>query len=77
MADPHAAAARRIAGPIAEGTFRALVYEPDGRATCRDFPDLETARRYADDAASEVEHGVVRSYVLRDDFLCVHVGKHY
>ena len=77
MADPHADAARRIAGPIAAGSFRALVYEPDGRATCRDFADLDTARRYADDAASEVEHGVVRSYVLNADFLCVHTGKHY
>lgn len=73
---PYAALARR-AGPLAEGSYRVLVYEPDSRITTRDFASLEEAARYADDAASETEGGVVLSYVLDAELRVVRAGKHY
>lgn len=74
--NPHAAIARR-AGPLAKGSYRVLVYEPDSRITTRDFATLSEAERYADDAASESESGVVLSYLLDDGFQVVRAGKHY
>jgi hypothetical protein len=73
---PHVAAARRR-GPLARGTFRVLVYEPDARITSRDFDALAEARTYADDAASEIENGPVLSLVFDDTPKVVHRGRHY
>jgi hypothetical protein len=67
----------RAAGPIAAGSFRVVVFEADGRVHVRDFDELEAARRYADDAASEAEVGVVTSSVLDDQLRVVHRGEHY
>lgn len=73
---PQASLARP-AGPVARGAYRALVLEADGRATHRDFEALDEARRYADDAASETEDGVVLAYVLDDRLRTLHRGTHY
>lgn len=73
---PHLARAR-AAGALAKGSFRAVVSEPDGRFTTRDFADLSAARTYADDAASETENGVVLAWVFDHDLRVVHVGTHY
>jgi hypothetical protein len=65
-------------GPVAAGTFRVLVDEPDagagGRQTVHDAADRAAADRYADDAAWEVEHGPVHARVFDDRLRCVHVG---
>jgi hypothetical protein len=70
---PEALAARR-GGPIAPGTFRAVVNEADGRVTLHDFADLDAACRYADDAAWEVEDGPVYACVVDSSLLVVHTG---
>jgi hypothetical protein len=62
----------RTTGPIAPSTFRAVVFEADGRITHRDFAELDEARRYADDAAWETEHGPVYAHVVDDGFRVVH-----
>jgi hypothetical protein len=72
-----AVARARAAGPIAVGSFRAVVFEANARVSVRDFGDLDSACRYADDAASEVEDGVVVSSVLDDQLRIVHRGTHY
>lgn len=64
-------------GPLAVGSFRVVVCEPDGRVTCRDFAALDEARSYADDAASEAEAGPVVATVLDERFAVVHRGRHY
>jgi hypothetical protein len=73
---PVALHARR-GGPMASGNFRVVVFEADGRSACRDFGDLETARGYADDAASEIEDGIVLADVVDERFQVVHRGAHY
>lgn len=65
----------RSIGPIARGSFRAVVLEAGGRVTHRDFAELASASRYADDAAWEVEDGPVSAYVLDDVFTVVHRAK--
>ena len=67
----------RAAGPIAAGWFRVVVFEAGGRVSVRDFEEVEAARRYADDAASEVEDGVVTAVVLDDELRVVRWGEHY
>ncbi|MBK7580741.1 MAG: hypothetical protein IPI67_11095 [Myxococcales bacterium] len=72
-----AAAFARAAGPLAMGSLRAVVYEADGRVSCRDFEDLVEARRYADDAVSEGEDGVVLAFIVDAAFSVVGTGRHY
>ncbi len=64
----------RRGGPIAPGTYRAIVLEADGRITHRDFASLDDARRYADDAAWEAEDGPVYAHVVDDAYRIVHRG---
>lgn len=75
-ADPLIEILRRrpAAGP---GLFRVLVLEADGRNTTRDFADLEAARAYADDAASETEDGPARAYVYDEGLNRLYTGRHY
>lgn len=73
---PHAARAR-AAGPLSAGSLRVLVYEASGRVSARDFDNADDARRYADDAASETEDGVVLSFVFDASFRQLWTGKHY
>ncbi len=74
LLDPSAHMSRGT-GPIAPGTFRAIVFEADGRISHRDFDTVDAACRYADDAAWESEHGPVYAHVVDDDFQVVHRGK--
>jgi hypothetical protein len=67
----------RSQGPLAAGAFRSVVCEADGRATFRDHRDLEGARIYADDAASERELGIVLACVFDHGFALVYRGRHY
>ena len=76
LLDPAAHHARQ-AGPIAAGAFRAVVIEANARVTRKDFGDLESARQYADDAASEAEDGIVLAYVLDEVLRVIHRGRHY
>jgi len=73
---PHAAVARSV-GPLAPGRVRVVVYEADQRIQCRDFDDLAAAQRYADDAASETEHGIVQSVIFDAEFRMIAEGRHY
>jgi hypothetical protein len=45
--------------------------------TSHEFDDLEKAKQYADDCASETEDGPVYAYVFDSDFQQVHYGQHY
>jgi hypothetical protein len=76
LLNPHGALARTF-GPMSVNDYRVLVYEPDARVTSKDFPDLDQARQYADDAASESENGIVQALVLNGDLCTLHVGRHY
>ncbi len=76
LLNPHASVAR-TGGPLDPGAYRVVVYEPDTRITIKDFTDPKQAQRYADDAASETETGIVTSYVLNGELRVVHVGVHY
>jgi hypothetical protein len=70
--------AARQRGPIAAGCYRAVVVESQGNLTHHDFPTLEAARLYANDAASEAEdHPAPLAYVLDDNFTIVDQGQHY
>lgn len=62
----------RGTGPISPGTFRAVVLEADGRITHHDFSNFDDARKYADDAAWEVEDGPVFAHVLDEAFRIVY-----
>lgn len=73
---PRAALARRV-GPLSHGSFRVMVHEADSRVSSKDFTELESARRYADDAASETENGPVHAYVVDSLFRVVASGEHY
>jgi hypothetical protein len=65
----------RHGGPLPAGSYRVVVVEATGSATHHDFPALETAHRYAEDAASE-EAGPL-AYVLDSDFNLIERGAHY
>lgn len=65
------------AGPLAPGAYRVRVLEADGRERCTDFPTLAEARQYADDAATEAEHGPVLAFVHDDRLRAVYVGRHH
>lgn len=67
----------RAAGPLAAGWFRVLVHEPGARTSTRDFAERDLAQRYADDAASETEHGPVWAHVFDDQLRVVSTGRHY
>ena len=73
--NPKGALARSH-GPLERG-YRVLVYEADSRISFRDEAELDAAKRYADDAASESESGVVVAYVFNSEFRLLHVGRHY
>jgi len=73
---PEVALARSL-GPIADGARRVVVHEADARISFRDFADPREAQRYADDAASEAEHGPVSARIFDEDFEPVGEGKHY
>jgi hypothetical protein len=66
----------RAEGPLLAGTFRTVVCEADGRFTFRDHDDREGACRYADDAATERESGIVLAVVFDHDFELVYRGRH-
>ena len=61
-----------------KGFFRVLVLESglDRRST-EDFQSLDAARAYADDCASETEHGPVYSSIYNDQGSEVYRGRHY
>ena len=67
----------RGAGPLARGRFRVVVVESDDRLTTRDFSDLDEARRYADDAASEADDLPPVAVVVDARFCVVHCGRPY
>jgi len=60
------------------GLFRVLVLEPgvDRRST-HDFQTLETAKGFANDAASETEFGPVYSSIYNDQGQEIYRGRHY
>ena len=64
-------------GSVVPAHYRVIVLEANGKIGCHDFFDLETARSYADDCASEIENGPVLSYVLQEDFAIIYQGSHY
>jgi hypothetical protein len=74
--DPHVAHAR-AAGPLAKGSYRAMVFEADGRLTHHDFANESQAKAYAIDAASESENGPVSAYVVNSAFFITFRGRHY
>lgn len=74
LLDPVLHSIRSI-GPLARGTFRTVVFEARGRVTHRDFADLTSASRYADDAAWEVESGPVYAQVVDENFDVVYRAK--
>ena len=57
--------------------YRVFVREADGRDSVKTFSSLEEARRYADDAASEVENGPVYARVVDPMERLVYEGRHY
>ena len=67
----------RSHGPLSAGHFRVVVYEASSRVTFHDFSARALAERYANDAASETEDGIVLAYVVDSSFRIVHTGKHY
>ena len=65
-------------GPVAPGSFRVVV-EANSELTIEDFADLERARRYAEDAASESDGsgGSPYVYVFDDKLEFLGRGLHY
>ncbi len=57
--------------------FRVVVYEGDGGTTTKDFSDFQTARIYADDCASETDHGPVFASVYDQTGDEIYRGRHY
>ena len=75
MTDLSEIARRR--GPLEAGGYRVVVYEATGGISSKDFGNRVDAERYANDAASETEHGIVQAYVLDGNFEVVYTGAHY
>jgi len=67
----------RVQGPITPGVFRVMVIEGDARVTYHDFTNLEAARIYADDAASETGDHPPLTAVLDEGFRVVYEGRPY
>jgi hypothetical protein len=57
--------------------YRVMVYEVYGKKYYTDFSDLEVAKTYADDCASETETGPVYADVIDHTSEIVYRGKHY
>lgn len=75
-ADPFQERAR-AEGPLPPGSFRAVSSDhPDER---HDFPDLQSAQRYADDVASEGDYEDIppTAYIYDSEFRQVGEGSHY
>ena len=72
-------ATARAHGPVAAGSFRVVVLEADQELAVRDFPSLELAQRYAQDAASESDGpgGTPYAYVFDDKLVFLGRGSHY
>ena len=72
-------AAARAHGPVAAGSFRVVVLEADQALSVRDFTNLESAQRYAEDAASESDGpgGTPYAYVFDDKLVVLGRGSHY
>lgn len=66
----------RRAGPVPDGRYRVVVDQEERISVC-DFADLGTARRYADDAASEYADTPTLAIVVDSDFELVHRGTAY
>jgi len=64
-------------GPVARGCYRVAVVESSGDLSVRDFADQETAKQYANDAASESDHPSPLAYVFDDKLQFVARGRHY
>jgi hypothetical protein len=67
----------RLHGPIPSGGQRVMVIECDAKITHHDFSNLEQARMYADDAASETCDHPPLAIVLDDEFRVVYRGRPY
>ena len=67
----------RDAGPLAPGSYRVVATSPWGAT--HDFSDLDSARSYADDVASETDYDTVppAAYVYDSDLKRVGEGMHY
>ena len=74
--DPYLRFARE-AGPLAPGSYRVVATSPWGAT--HDFADLDSARSYADDVASETDYDDVppAAYVYDSDLKRVEEGMHY
>jgi hypothetical protein len=65
-------------GSVASGSYRTVVLESGGRVTHHDFASLESAKQFADDAASEDDNdSSPMAYVLDSEFSIVDRGRHY
>ena len=64
-------------GPLEAGHYRVVVIESDLENTHLDFADLDEAKRYADDAASETDDNPPVARVFDDAFEVVHRGRPY
>jgi hypothetical protein len=64
-------------GPVPRGHFRVAVIESSGDLSVRDFADMEIAKQYANDAASESDHPSPLAYVFDDGLRFVVRGRHY
>jgi hypothetical protein len=69
--DPFQRRARE-AGPLAPGSYRAI---PTDQPGVHDFTDLESARRYADEVASEADYEDVPPTAYIYDSLFVRVDE--
>lgn len=67
----------RRQGPIPVGAYRAMVLEGDLRISSQEFSDLEAARSYTNDAASEADDRPPIAVVLDSKFDVVHHGRPY
>lgn len=74
LLQPQSHVARRF-GLLPSGWFRVVVYEEDGRTSCKDLATRDEAETYANDAASE--GGLVLANVFDSALRLVHVGQHY
>jgi hypothetical protein len=64
-------------GPELTSGFRVVVIEGDGRPNVTDFPILEEALKYADDAASESDVPWPIAYVFARGPRYIRRGRHY
>lgn len=68
----------RARGPLVQGSYRVVVIEPNGTVSSQDYPTLEEAAAYADDAAAEnSDDDRPVAKVVDASFQLVHEGKPY